>query len=93
MKAMNEKSPQRVAWHFIAADEAATRLQASYDEGLAGAEVLSRRALHGENRITPKLGKGPLLRFALQFVQPLVLVLAAGRRGHRLPRRMGRFRP
>jgi cation-transporting ATPase F len=50
-------------------------LQASYDEGFAGAEVLSRRALHGENRITPKPGKGPLLRFALQFVQPLVLVL------------------
>ncbi|HRF06214.1 cation-transporting P-type ATPase [Accumulibacter sp.] len=75
MKAMNEKSPQRVAWHFIAAEEAATRLQASYDQGLASAEVLSRRARHGENRITPKPGKGPLLRFALQFVQPLVLVL------------------
>ncbi|MBN8514023.1 cation-transporting P-type ATPase [Accumulibacter sp.] len=72
---MNANTPERVAWHFIAADEAATRLQASCDEGLAESEVLSRRALHGENRITPKAGKGPLLRFALQFVQPLVLVL------------------
>ncbi|WP_291989158.1 cation-transporting P-type ATPase [Candidatus Accumulibacter sp. ACC007] len=72
---MNAKTPERVAWHFIAAEEAATRLQASYDEGLAEGEVLSRRAVHGENRITPKAGKGPLLRFALQFVQPLVLVL------------------
>jgi magnesium-transporting ATPase (P-type) len=72
---VNERSPERVAWHFIAADEAATRLQASYDEGLAAGEVLSRRALHGENRITQKPGKGALLRFALQFVQPLVLVL------------------
>jgi cation-transporting ATPase F len=74
-KAVNERSPERVAWHFIAADEAATRLQASYDEGLAAGEVLDRRALHGENRITQKPGKGALLRFALQFVQPLVLVL------------------
>ncbi|WP_313953477.1 cation-transporting P-type ATPase [Accumulibacter sp.] len=65
----------RVAWHFISADEAASRLQASYDDGLAEAEVVSRRAVHGENRMTPKAGKGPLLRFALQFVQPLVLVL------------------
>ncbi|MEF8722610.1 MAG: HAD-IC family P-type ATPase [Candidatus Accumulibacter delftensis] len=72
---MNERSRERVAWHFIAADEAATRLQASYDQGLAAGEVLNRRALHGENRITQKPGKGALLRFALQFVQPLVLVL------------------
>jgi cation-transporting ATPase F len=75
MKAMNERSTERVAWHFIAADEAATRLEASCDDGLAEEEVVSRRAVHGENRITPKPGKGPLLRFALQFVQPLVLVL------------------
>lgn len=34
-----------------------------------------RRQTHGENRLTPKPGKGPLLRFALQFAQPLVLVL------------------
>ena len=72
---MSAPPPDRDAWHFIAAEEAATRLQASYDDGLAEDEVIRRRAQHGENRITPRAGKGPLLRFALQFVQPLVLVL------------------
>ena len=74
---MNEQDRKRIAWHHLAADEAASRLEASFNDGLAENEVLSRRAIHGENRITPKLGKGSLQRFALQFVQPLILVLLA----------------
>jgi cation-transporting ATPase F len=72
---MSEESTQPIAWHCLPADETATRLTASFEEGLADDEVVSRRAQHGENRITPRPGKGPLLRFALQFVQPLVVVL------------------
>jgi cation-transporting ATPase F len=72
---MSEQSVKPVAWHFLAADETAMRLTASLEHGLGDDEVASRRAQHGENRITPRPGKGPLLRFALQFVQPLVLVL------------------
>ncbi|MCM8596575.1 HAD-IC family P-type ATPase [Accumulibacter sp.] len=64
-----------VAWHGLPADEAADRLAASFTDGLADDQVASRRAAHGENRITPRPGRSPLLRFALQFVQPLVLVL------------------
>jgi cation-transporting ATPase F len=66
---------QATAWHYLPADEAAARLQASCENGLDIDEVARRRAQHGDNRITPRPGKGPLLRFALQFVQPLVLVL------------------
>ena len=72
---MSEEFAQPTAWHCLPADEAATRLTASFEEGLGDNEVASRRAQHGENRITPRPGKGPLLRFALQFVQPLVVVL------------------
>jgi cation-transporting ATPase F len=54
---------------------AAARLEARFDDGLREDEVLERRAVHGENRMTPKAGKGPILRLALQFGQPLVLVL------------------
>jgi magnesium-transporting ATPase (P-type) len=50
-------------------------LRTALDAGLSDDEAAARRALHGENRITPKPGKGPLLRFALQFSQPLVVVL------------------
>ncbi|WP_300453487.1 cation-transporting P-type ATPase [Accumulibacter sp.] len=74
---MKEQTGGRVAWHCLPADEAAARLQASFEQGLAESEVLTRRAIHGENRISPKPGKGPLQRFALQFVQPLILVLLA----------------
>ncbi|HNH92516.1 cation-transporting P-type ATPase, partial [Accumulibacter sp.] len=67
--------PARVAWHFLAAEEVALRLEASCADGLGEAEVIGRRAVHGENRISPRARKGPLRRFALQFVQPLVVVL------------------
>ena len=72
---MSKQSADSIAWHCLPADEAAARLTASFDQGLGDDEVVSRRLEHGENRLAPKPGKGPLLRFALQFVQPLVLVL------------------
>jgi len=62
-------------WHHLPIDEVAERLTTALDLGLSDDEALARRARHGENRITPKPGKGPLLRFVLQFAQPLVLVL------------------
>ena len=72
---MSTSSLQDVAWHSLPAEEAAARLAASFEQGLDDAEVSCRRSQHGENRLTPAPSRGPLLRFALQFVQPLVLVL------------------
>ncbi|MEF8728276.1 MAG: HAD-IC family P-type ATPase [Accumulibacter sp.] len=72
---MSTSSLQDVAWHSLPAEEAAARLAASFEQGLDDAEVGCRRSQHGENRLTPAPSRGPLLRFALQFVQPLVLVL------------------
>jgi len=74
---MENPSAKRIAWHTLAADEAAAHLDASFEHGLAEDEVRSRRAIHGENRITARPGKGPWRRFALQFVQPLIVVLLA----------------
>ncbi len=64
-----------VAWHCMPAHEAAERLTASFELGLDDGEAACRRSQHGENRLTPDPGRGPVLRFVLQFVQPLVLVL------------------
>ena len=75
MPGMAENAAQSIAWHCLAADEAAARLAASFEDGLGEDEIASRRAKHGENRIHPKPPKGPVLRLALQFVQPLVVVL------------------
>ncbi|EXI91966.1 MAG: putative cation-transporting ATPase F [Candidatus Accumulibacter sp. BA-94] len=72
---MSKSLLQDVAWHSLPADEAAARLTASFEQGLDDAEVACRRSQHGENRLTPAPSRGPLVRFALQFVQPLVLVL------------------
>lgn len=62
-------------WHHRPVDEVASLLATVLDHGLSDDEAATRRALHGENRIAPKPGKGPLWRFALQFSQPLVVVL------------------
>ena len=62
-------------WHHLPVDEVAMYLKTVLDSGLSDDEATARRARHGENRITPKPGKGPLLRFILQFSQPLVVVL------------------
>jgi len=72
---MSKSLLQDVAWHSLPAEEAAARLTASFEQGLDDAEAACRRSQHGENRLTPAPSRGPILRFALQFVQPLVLVL------------------
>ena len=62
-------------WHSLPTARLATDLAVAFDNGLSEADVEKRRATHGENRITPKPGKSAWLRFALQFRQPLVVVL------------------
>ena len=62
-------------WHHRPVEEVASLLKTALDAGLSDDEAAALRTLHGENRITAKPGKGPLLRFALQFSQPLVVVL------------------
>lgn len=72
---MPRPSASSPVWHHLSGEAVAEHWQTSCAEGLSEAEVECRRQTHGENRLTPKPGKGPLLRFALQFAQPLVLVL------------------
>ena len=68
-------SERKNDWHQLPVDRVAEHLETALGDGLSDEAVNARRALHGENRITPKPGRGPLLRFALQFSQPLVVVL------------------
>lgn len=52
----------------------------SLEQGLSSAEVEQRRREHGTNILTKRSGPGAVVRFLLQFHQPLiyVLLLAAG---------------
>ena len=63
------------AWHELPGEKAAALIGSDPNRGLSTAEVTSRLARYGPNRLTTKRGYGPLVRFLLQFNQPLVYIL------------------
>ena len=64
-------------WHYLPADEIIDLLDSDSGKGLDLFEVDNRQKEFGPNVITGKKGKGPLLRFLLQFHQPLIYILVA----------------
>jgi Ca2+-transporting ATPase len=63
--------------HHVPSDECLDILGTSPEKGLDQFEVQHRRQHFGPNRVTERKGRGPLLRFLLQFHQPLVYILLA----------------
>ncbi len=64
-------------WHSLSVSETLSILEVDHGHGLREEEVLRRRTQYGLNRISQVKGKGPFLRFLLQFHQPLVYILIA----------------
>ncbi|MBN2357349.1 HAD-IC family P-type ATPase, partial [candidate division KSB1 bacterium] len=64
-------------WHHLPADEVIELLESDPADGLDVFEVKHRQDHFGPNALTPKKGKSPLLRFLLQFNNPLILILIA----------------
>ena len=64
-------------WHHLPADEVIDLLDSDKEKGLDLFEVDNRQKHFGPNALTGKKGKGPLLRFLLQFHQPLIYILIA----------------
>ncbi|MEW4568923.1 cation-transporting P-type ATPase [Tautonia sp. JC769] len=62
-------------WHHLAAHQVVTHLESHDDRGLATPEIAPRQQRYGRNLLTPSRGQGPLVRFLLQFHQPLVYIL------------------
>ena len=62
-------------WHNLSAAVVIVLLQTSTGQGLDESEVRLRRQRFGLNVLTPKKGKSPLMRFLLQFNNPLVIIL------------------
>ncbi|RPJ10952.1 MAG: hypothetical protein EHM37_11890 [Deltaproteobacteria bacterium] len=56
-------------------DEVIDLLDSDKEKGLELFEIGNRQKHFGPNAITGKRGKGPLLRFLLQFRQPLIYIL------------------
>jgi magnesium-transporting ATPase (P-type) len=64
-------------WHAMTAEDVVRRLNADTKNGLDTAEVSTRLAKYGPNRLPEAARRGPFLRFLLQFNNVLVYVLLA----------------
>jgi Ca2+-transporting ATPase len=64
-------------WHHLPIDEVAELLESDREHGLDRFAVEHRLEAFGPNAITAKKGQGPLIRFLLQFHQPLIYILIA----------------
>jgi Ca2+-transporting ATPase len=64
-------------WHHLAIAEVVELLEGNREQGLDRFEIEHRLATFGPNAITARKGQGPLVRFLLQFHQPLIYILIA----------------
>lgn len=64
-------------WHHVDKDEVLKFLGTHGERGLEPSEVHKRQQHFGPNVLSERKGQGPLLRFLLQFHQPLVYILLA----------------
>lgn len=64
-------------WHARSHDEVFSALDSAADSGLSDTAAADRLARLGPNRIEARAGRGPVVRFALQFHQPLIYILIA----------------
>ena len=77
---MPTDQPHPDPWHHLAAEEVVARHKTNVSRGLSATEAAEQRRRHGPNVLTARRGHGSLVRFLLQFHQPLIYILlvAAG---------------
>lgn len=66
------------AWLSLKVEEVLAALESDAAKGLPNQEASDRIQQLGPNELTQKKRQGPLIRFLLQFKQPLVIILLAG---------------
>jgi len=62
-------------WHHLPLNEVAVVLETDLDQGLDLFDIKHRQERFGPNVLTVRKGKSPLLRFLLQFNNPLIYIL------------------
>ncbi len=62
-------------WHHLPEEKVEDLLETSMTKGLDLFAVQQRQEHFGPNVLTPRKGRGPLMRFLQQFSQPLVIIL------------------
>ena len=73
MQELSKKSS--FSWHSLSAKQVAEILQTDPNQGLSLSEANNRLQKFGENTMSVKKEKSPVISFLLQFKQPLVLIL------------------
>jgi calcium-translocating P-type ATPase len=68
---------EATAWHALAVDDVARRLDTSPEKGLDASAVSQRLKKYGPNSLPEAPKQGPFMRFLLQFNNVLVYVLLA----------------
>lgn len=66
---------KQVNWHSYPPSQVVKDLKTDILKGLSSEEINERFQHYGKNRITPKKRQSSLLRFLLQFNQPLIYIL------------------
>ncbi|MBW4512201.1 MAG: cation-transporting P-type ATPase [Scytonematopsis contorta HA4267-MV1] len=66
---------QSSQWHNLPVQEITRHLGTNLNIGLNSSEVAKRQQRFGANELKSKPGKSPLIRFLLQFNQPLLYIL------------------
>ena len=69
------KNPQSEQWHQIAVEQVVRDFETHPERGLQESEAKQRQEQYGRNALTPPKGQSALVRFLLQFNQPLVYIL------------------
>ncbi|XCN74567.1 MAG: cation-transporting P-type ATPase [Candidatus Electrothrix aestuarii] len=62
-------------WHLLKRENILSLLESNQEQGLEQQEAEQRFSHFGPNVLTSKAGKSPLVRFLLQFHQPLIYIL------------------
>ena len=62
-------------WHHLPIDEVVAVLETDLDRGLDLFDIKHRQERFGPNVLTARKGKSPLVRFLLQFNNPLIYIL------------------
>ncbi|MBD2195945.1 MULTISPECIES: cation-translocating P-type ATPase [Calothrix] len=75
MTATSEEIMPPNEWHNLPASKVAQHLDTNLQTGLTSDEVVKRRERFGANELQAKSGTNPILRFLLQFNQPLLYIL------------------
>ncbi|MEB3218504.1 MAG: cation-transporting P-type ATPase [Nostocales cyanobacterium 94392] len=75
MTATSKEIIRSTQWHHLSVEEVTQNLDTNLETGLTSSLAAKKREHFGANELKSKPGKGPFLRFILQFNQPLLYIL------------------